>query len=98
MITIKQGKPISGRFKIFHTPLDPVFVNDTICCQHPQSGNRTIGIVYDVITMPWGEVPEWMCFDTYGVDTVTLKKSLDKKFPAHRNQEFVRVLLIKQTN
>lgn len=96
MIEVKQGKPISKYFKIFHPVCEDAKIGDQIVCIHPKSDVKTYGEIKGMITESWLNIPDWICFDTYGVDAATIKKSLEESFEAHRNQDQVRILLIKQ--
>lgn len=97
MIVINQGKPVSKRFKLFVPISFLVTVDDPVLCRHPISGVETSGTIYDMITVAWHKVPNWICLEAYNRNLPELKKILEQKYPAHRDQEEVRILLIKET-
>jgi len=97
MINVYQGKPTTNRFKIFVPPSLKVKVNDKILCVNPHNKKGTKGIVYGIITENWLKIPDWICLETYNLNAYEIKKLLEQKFPEHRNQDFVKILLIQQT-
>jgi len=97
MLTIKQGKPTTNRFKIFVPPSFRAKENEEILCINPHKKTGIKGIIYGIITEKWLHIPDWICLDTYNLNAVELKELLEKKFPDHRNQDYVKILLIQQT-
>jgi hypothetical protein len=95
MLIIPQGKPETQRFKIFVPGSQITKIGEDVICRHPVSMVETKGIIYGVITEPWIKIPDWICLDTYGLNSSRLKKAFEKKFPEHRNQEFIKILLIE---
>lgn len=96
MITIPQGKPVTNRFKIFVPLSQKGKKGDKIICRHPRTEVSTRGEIYDTITIEWHRIPEWICYETYNLNASQTKKALEKAYPEHRNQDAVRILLIKQ--
>lgn len=96
-IIIKQGKPVQKYFKLF-VPIDqPISIGAQVVCEHPVSKVRTEGECVDLITLEWIRMPDWICLDTYGLNTKDIKKAMEDKFPETARQEHVRIILIKQT-
>lgn len=97
-IIIKQGKPVQKYFKMF-VPIDqPIRIGAKVICEHPVSKVRTAGECVDLITHEWIRMPDWICLDTYGLNTKELKKVMEDKFPETARQEHIRIIIIKQTN
>jgi hypothetical protein len=97
MIKIYQGKPTTNRFKVFVPPTLKIKRDDEILCINPHNKKATKGIVYGIMTENWLKIPDWICYETYDLNAAEIKKLLEQKFPEHRNQDYVKILLIRQT-
>ena len=96
MLIIHQGKPVTNRFKLFAPVSFKASVNDEILCRHPVTKIVTRGLIYGIITEQWIKIPDWICLEAYNMKASEIKCLLENKFPEHRNQNLVKILLILQ--
>ncbi len=96
MLQISQGKPDAGCFKVFIPGNKSVKVGETIECKHPQTGKKTTGICKYIINEPWHLIPDWICFETYGLTGSPLLKAFQERFPDFLNHQTIKILIIKQ--
>lgn len=96
MLIIPQAKPQSGYFKVFVPGNTEVHHRDKVQCKDPVSGARVNGVCMSIITIEWSKVPQWVCFETYGMDAEGSRAMLGESVPAFGDEEKIKILIIKQ--
>lgn len=97
MLQIQQGKPAGGYFMVFVPAGTEIADGDPVECIHPQTGKVTPGVCEFIINEPWIKIPDWVCCMAYGVNAITLKNALERKFSAFKKSETVKVLVVKES-
>ena len=96
MKVINQGKPNSNHFTILQpVPGGAVQVGDDVKCVDPRTKSETLGRCIARWTFKWTEVPDSFCILTYGVDSLQLKRAVEKR-KNFQNKDEISFLLIKE--
>lgn len=95
-VLIEQPKPRTKRFKVFVPGNTLIACGQEVRCKHPVSETITDGKIYDMITIFWNKIPNWLCLETYNLTAEDLKPALEKRFPEFKSSDQVKVLLIEE--
>lgn len=96
MLQINQGKPASDYFLIAVPQGSAISSGDEVECTHPVTGVKTLATCEAIINEEWFRIPDWVCLVAYGVNSATLKKALDNRFPAYRYNTMCKMLVLKE--